>query len=1116
MVERNRKSAGRESTREAWIKQHEDIAKRAERKEEKGLDRKKEQKITEIMGMGYKKVGQEKEQTVRMPSTSRQVSTPNSNKRISRTVKMSGIVWDQSDSKMDQTRKPSKETSESFVDDHVLPVSTDTVYIAATSDKRNELGTEQVLDKKQQTQKGATQNLRSTTKQDWASAKARILQEASYTQVKIKKELIDEAVSQTSLHEESSNDDDEMSTDDMLDNYSLSDDEDDNFDDAVMEVTPANDSSMEKTIFELSKAADSPNDKLSDVHGIDEEDNSLQSGSMDDTSIEDVMEDDPQLDHTEIKVIDQQEDRNGQKANEKHLRKTETSLKAVTDTNVSKRKSDQAQILQQTKRLQVENMKNMELESIERKGSGLTNTAKVAIPTTQVPKDDTLRVRTSTEKDFSATRPMVDTKSIAYETDQVVPILKSTLKRTNGAIKVLQTPGKTIRKVDFTSTVQVVTTAELDRESLIKSRGLRMIDTAEKVITPIRVEYNLPNTITQFNVREALQTLLTKMSASDQTIKILNMEQNTILWDRFSELSENADFSVQFKMKEQTYRKGNKKVSLYCIVESQFTINRIKYANEVKEHIFENNIWIKPEFYSTQVVSCPGFFTLVHPRITHKTDFTDQLKERMQKMEISSTEKIVTEWYATKGIPILAEKTVIPRFHLETSTRKWGGISTEVLSVHCPSEDAQYLKYLLVEACSDQTLHTQIFVPTGIHLLEGKEVMTELLREHQNFISTTTSCQIGGFSVEDMNTISPQQHTVKNTLQNIAGVHAVERMYHTERSGQWTLVIDSDRLPSFVEYVKQNLSTLYRMKTNKVPKLISYKIENGTTGYRLLMTEGTIGKVGTYAEALKRRFATSNPPHTGINGSNHQPHKGSKLQHSGQMANTYSKGTPVSTSTEMQDVDQPGDDTQKGALYESHDETSDSTISTRSVRQERINKRSVTDKHTTVTTAVDWYGEHQPVIEKKIESFEQRFQQKINEMEQKNTKFMAQVEKSLEERMEAVLEEKLSGISNFVALKVTEKLAKQINKMLHRKIEPSMTDSLPTEQIITQESPTKTDVGISTAESLAEKKQLHQNKPATSNTTQKMLAELTKLEKNTTSTDSTHDNKLMESSNKVT
>ncbi len=82
--------------------------------------------------------------------------------------------------------------------------------------------------------------------------------------------------------------------------------------------------------------------------------------------------------------------------------------------------------------------------------------------------------------------------------------------------------------------------------------------------------------------------------------------------------------------------------------------------------------------------------------------------------------------------------------------RKWGEIQVEVLSIQCCIDDAQYLKCLLVEASSQGLFSQGLFVPTGLHLIEGKEVVMSLLREQQDFIKQVTSVQVEGISSKDM------------------------------------------------------------------------------------------------------------------------------------------------------------------------------------------------------------------------------------------------------------------------------------------------------------------------------------------------------------------------------
>ena len=96
----------------------------------------------------------------------------------------------------------------------------------------------------------------------------------------------------------------------------------------------------------------------------------------------------------------------------------------------------------------------------------------------------------------------------------------------------------------------------------------------------------------------------------------------------------------------------------------------------LNSHIMTKNIWIKPDFYSTRIVSSPGFFTLIHPNLMNKVDTIRDLMKSIQKTEINNEEQVVKEWKTNRGLESSVDVKV-PNFHLENTTKKWGRIKTE-------------------------------------------------------------------------------------------------------------------------------------------------------------------------------------------------------------------------------------------------------------------------------------------------------------------------------------------------------------------------------------------------------------------------------------------------------
>ncbi len=218
----------------------------------------------------------------------------------------------------------------------------------------------------------------------------------------------------------------------------------------------------------------------------------------------------------------------------------------------------------------------------------------------------------------------------------------------------------------------------------------------------------------------------------------------------------------------------------------------------------------------------PGFFNLLHPRITNKQALAEEITTKLRGTTVDYEDTIVHEWCQKYRWNTTLSETPVPKFYIETSLKKWGKIHTEVLSIQCTADDAKFLKYFIVEACSQTKLQTGLFVPTGIHLLEGKEALHHLLVEHQEFINSTTSFLLEGISREEMECSHTAKGSIREILLKGPGVHLIEPTHQTVHKGQWMLVIQNDSAPSLAQYIKDNTALIYKQKTDKDTKLLVY------------------------------------------------------------------------------------------------------------------------------------------------------------------------------------------------------------------------------------------------------------------------------------------------------
>ena len=349
------------------------------------------------------------------------------------------------------------------------------------------------------------------------------------------------------------------------------------------------------------------------------------------------------------------------------------------------------------------------------------------------------------------------------------------------------------------------------------------------------------------------------------------------------------------------------------------------------------------------------------------------------------------DWKKHRGTETHIEGNMVPNFHIETTMRKWGGLHTEVLSVQCTTDDAKYLKYLLVEAGEKRKFHIGYFVPTGIHLMEGKEVLYRLLKEQQDFLMNMASFQIGGITCDEMYYSDTDSGSVKDFLMKAGGVSAVEQMYHTSYSGQWTIVVHKDQVSSLVQYISTNIQVIYGTNNPDGPQRTTISAYVGN-----LNTKGST-KVSTTK-------STADEP-TDV---------------SGREANN-SEATQMKTSGNRFGCD-------------------DQQIFKNNTNKEKDIHMKDTAKPT-----------YENIVRMKLQELDNKLNLKIQTIEQT----LETTNQKMEERIEEIMNKKVRSISRIVSDAVTNKIMSAMTTMLAGQSKGTTTPCTIDKQIITQDSPGK-------------------------------------------------------------
>lgn len=333
--------------------------------------------------------------------------------------------------------------------------------------------------------------------------------------------------------------------------------------------------------------------------------------------------------------------------------------------------------------------------------------------------------------------------------------------------------------------------------------------------------------------------------------------------------------------------------------------------------------------------------------------------------------------------------TLVPPFHLETNQRKWGEMNVEVVSVHCSLPDTRYMKYLLVEASSQSKITKGVFVPSGIHLMEGKQVLTQILQEQQEFVQDMESFHIEGIMEEDMySNVKDNETILEKILLKGPGVQAIKPTYQTKYKGQWILVVKGRKLPSLTEHIKENMSRIYHNKKGRQPRLFTHQLNSQNGGYKLSIFDKTISKVGTYTKVLKRRFqpptnttkhvATTEPMKHNADNGNVWHTKNGKHNSS---VNDKNGGSYTRTGTTQDKARELNTDSQKGDNNSAENNQRGTNA---------LNKRDQDDRQTIGNNAdekrVPTSTDQTQDWTQKIQTMEKNFMSKIENMAQENKK----------------------------------------------------------------------------------------------------------------------------------
>ena len=414
-----------------------------------------------------------------------------------------------------------------------------------------------------------------------------------------------------------------------------------------------------------------------------------------------------------------------------------------------------------------------------------------------------------------ATPEATSTDAAPYEVD---PWLKA--QETSSPKPPAQNPWNIVSKkrthVDVTSDeTQDPRVKETDHDA-IKKRGETLTEHTTDKVTPIRVEFRLNNSTTQFNVRNALGNLLVKMQEGDKTV-VLQSLQDTSQWASAEEMPIDEALTPHIVTRNESAPTQGNTITVYTKIRSSKTVSEIKFHQSTYHYLSTSKIFLRADRYQTEKTRSPGFFIKVHPRLIWKDSFKQSIQKALATMEADKTKKVITQ-YLDK-INHTDDNLPLPEYHLHSSKRKFGPVTAEILSVTCAEHAAMYLKTILCKLSEQKKLPQGIFVPTGTQQLLGPATMVNLLRHHNIYIAKTTMVAIEGIDEEVMwesniaITKSDSGTLEEKMKHDVPGIQSIEKTNSTATTGKWFIVIAKDSESKLHEYIDNKLPTIFSQIT---------------------------------------------------------------------------------------------------------------------------------------------------------------------------------------------------------------------------------------------------------------------------------------------------------------
>ncbi len=333
-----------------------------------------------------------------------------------------------------------------------------------------------------------------------------------------------------------------------------------------------------------------------------------------------------------------------------------------------------------------------------------------------------------------------------------------------------------------------------------------------------------------YNLIPKVKTLMLTMAALDPGLTVTALDsKSTLLIGNSNFPATKAKFKQYFMCEWETPGKNQKEqIRLGCQISRNRTLNHMKHTvkpNQLLTWLNKEKVYLEADTLGIGKTKMIGYMTHVHPRLTNWTTIKTKIYDILEMTHISHDDatKLVNTTKSADNKNNSSEEPTIhcPMFEIFQTTIGIGPanarIETDVLGIKCQTGKAALLRefFLLTSDQLELKGHGK-FVPAGLANVIGKDTMTNMIQDNNQYLKNKISIPINGMSKQALMIeilIDKENKDAENNCMTVydymLSTEWCQGLEPTDHEGRYLLITTHQELSEAREWLDDNLEEMF-------------------------------------------------------------------------------------------------------------------------------------------------------------------------------------------------------------------------------------------------------------------------------------------------------------------